>query len=429
METASALRQERSKVLYAQACQLIPGGVNSPVRAMRQIGREPLFIARGEGAYLFDVDGNRYVDWVMSWGPLIAGHRHPAVIEAVEEACAAGLTFGAPTEREVLLAREVVERVPAADAVRMVCSGTEAVMTALRLARAATGRETVIKFAGGYHGHIDQLLVEAGSGLATAALPASAGIPTAVASQTVVVPFNDPAALAEAVERFAPAAVLVEPLPANMGVVPPAEGFLATIRQLCDKAGALLIFDEVISGFRVARGGAVELYGVEPDLITFGKVIGGGLPVGAVAGRRALMERLAPVGDVYQAGTLAGNPLAMAAGLATLQLLDPAAYATLSAVTGALAAQLKEVAAPYPVCVVEAPGLLTVFFREEPPRNLAEVQGCDLEAFARFARAMLGEGVYIPPSQFEAWFPSLAHGEREIEQTVAAARRALRQAF
>jgi len=429
MEATEAASGERSHLLFDRACAVIPGGVNSPVRAMRQIGRKPPFIAAGEGAYLIDVDGNRYIDWVMSWGPLIAGHRHPAVVEAVEEALGHGLGFGAPTEREVELAQEIVARVPTAEQVRMVCSGTEAVMTALRLARALTGREVVVKFAGAYHGHLDQLLVEAGSGVATAALPASAGIPAASAAQTVVLPWNDPAALKEAFARVSPAAVIVEPLPANMGVVPAQDGFLQLARELCDRAGAVLIFDEVITGFRVAPGGAQERFGISPDLTALGKVVGGGLPVGALAGPRRLLQRLAPLGDVYQAGTLAGNPLAVAAGLATLRLLDGQAYSRLAATTQALAEGLAEAAAPYPVCVSWAPGLLTVFFREEPPRNLREVQRCDLEAFATFCRELLAQGVYPPASQFEAWFPSLAHGEREVELTVEAARRALRKAF
>ncbi|MGB2711972.1 MAG: glutamate-1-semialdehyde 2,1-aminomutase, partial [Conexibacter sp.] len=307
--------EARSAELYERALGLIPGGVNSPVRAMRAIGRDPLFIARGEGAELIDVDGNRYVDWVCSWGPLIHGHAHPAVVTAVQRAASGGTSFGAPTPGEVDLAAEVVARVPSVEQVRMTSSGTEASMSALRLARAATGREAILKFAGAYHGHVDGLLAEAGSGLATQGIPASPGVPAAAAAATIVVPWNDPEALAAATERHELAAIVAEPYPANMGLVPPAGGFLELLRERADATGALLVFDEVISGFRVARGGAQERSGVLPDLTIMGKVIGGGLPAAAYGGPRELMERIAPAGDVYQAGTLSGNPLAVAAGL------------------------------------------------------------------------------------------------------------------
>src|SRR5215211_1745890 len=310
----------RSSAAYERAVELLPGGVNSPVRAMRQIGRDPVFVARGEGAELVDVDGNRYVDWVMSWGPLIAGHAPPKVVSAVSTAAAAGTSFGAPTEAEVELAAEVVERVPSAEMVRMTSSGTEASMSAIRLARAATGRDRIVKFAGAYHGHVDGLLAEAGSGLATQGIPASPGVTAAQAADTVVVPWNGELPDIEA------AALICEPYPANMGLVPPAEGYLRRLREHADATGALLVFDEVITGFRVARGGAQEREGVTPDLTVLGKVIGGGLPAAAYAGRRELMEQIAPAGDVYQAGTLSGNPLATAAGLATLRLLDAASY-------------------------------------------------------------------------------------------------------
>jgi glutamate-1-semialdehyde 2,1-aminomutase len=414
----------RSRALYARACEVLAGGVNSPVRAMRAIGRDPLFIESGAGAEIRDADGFAYVDYVCSWGALIAGHAHPAVLEAVAAAAAAGTSFGAPTEREVELAEQVAARVPGVEMLRMTSSGTEAAMTAIRLARAATGRERVIKFAGAYHGHSDGLLAQAGSGLATQGIPASPGVPAAIAAETVVVPWNDAAALALALERNAPAAIIAEPYPANMGLVPPAEGFLELLRESADAAGALLILDEVISGFRVARGGASERSGVSGDLVVLGKVLGGGLPAAAVGGPRALIEQLAPAGEVYQAGTLSGNPLAVAAGLATLELLDGAAYAKLEATTRALAEGLREAAGARAVSVQWLPGLLTVFFSERPPVDLEEAMRCDLQAHGAWCRALLGGGVYAPPSQFEAWFPSLAHGERELELTLVAARAA-----
>jgi len=411
----------RSRELYRRALELLPGGVNSPVRAMRAIGRDPLFIARGEGAELVDVDGNRYIDYVCSWGPLIHGHAHPHVLAAVERAAALGTSFGAPTAGEVELAAEIARRMASVEMLRMTSSGTEASMTAVRLARAATGREHVIKFSGAYHGHVDGLLAQAGSGLATQALPASPGVTQSAAAATVVVPWNEPDALAEACERFRPAAILAEPLPANMGLVPPRPGFLELLRELADAAGALLVLDEVISGFRVARGGAQELAGVSGDLTIMGKVIGGGLPAAALGGRADLMRRLAPAGDVYQAGTLSGNPLAVAAGLATLELLDDGAYERLGAITRTLADGLAAAAGGYPVRVASAPGLLTVFFNERPVSGFADAQRSDLEAYATWCRELLARGVYPPPSQFEAWFPSLAHGEEQIERTLAAA--------
>src|SRR5664280_828492 len=379
----ASLRDTRSAELYRRALLRIPGGVNSPVRAMRSIGRDPIFIDRGEGAELIDVDGNRYVDYVCSWGPLIHGHAHAHVLDAIAAAAAKGTSFGAPTPGEVELAEEVARRMEGVEMLRMTSSGTEASMTAIRLARAATGRERVLKFAGAYHGHVDGLLAQAGSGLATQALPASPGVPQSAAAGTVVVPWNDPEALRQATERYELAAIVAEPLPANMGLVAAREGLLELLRERADATGALLVLDEVISGFRVARGGAQELTGVGADLTIMGKVIG--------------------------------------AGLATLALLDEGAYARLSATTERLAAGLRDAAGDYPVQVVSAPGLLTVFFSERSPSDFADAQACDLDSCARWCRALLSRGVYPPPSQFEAWFPSLAHSAEQIDRTVEAA--------
>jgi glutamate-1-semialdehyde 2,1-aminomutase len=397
---------------------------------MRSIGRDPIFIASGEGAEIVDVDGNRYVDYVCSWGPLIAGHAHPDVIRAVTEAAARGTSYGAPTIGEVELAEEVVRRIPSAEMIRMTSSGTEASMSAIRLARAATGRDPVLKFSGAYHGHVDGLLADAGSGLATQGIPASPGVTAAQAHDTEVVPWNDREAVERAIAERPPAAIFAEPYPANMGLVPPAEGFLAFLREAADHSGALLVFDEVISGFRVGPGGAQALEGVTPDLTILGKVVGGGLPAAAYAGPRELMERIAPAGDVYQAGTLSGNPLAVAAGLATLQLLDDAAYERLAHTTAELASGLASAAADAGVTVQvpHATGLLTVFFIDRAVNNYADAQACDTDAHAAFCRALLELGVYPPPSQYEAWFPSLAHTPEHVERTVEAAREAFRRA-
>ncbi len=417
----------RSQELYERAVGLIPGGVNSPVRAMRSIGRDPVFVAEASGAELVDADGNRHVDWMQSWGPLVAGHAHPAVVAAVRQAAGRGTTYGAATEGEVELAAEIVRRVPSAEMVRMTSSGTEASMSAIRLARAATGRDRIVKFAGAYHGHVDGLLADAGSGLATQGIPASPGVTAAQAADTLVVRWNDRESVERALARGDVAALLCEPYPANMGLVPPDAGFLAFLREAADASGALLVFDEVISGFRVARGGAQEREGVTPDLTILGKVIGGGLPAAAYAGRADLMERIAPAGDVYQAGTLSGNPLAVAAGLATLELLDDDAYAALDRATGELATGLEEAAAGAGATVQVAwtTGLLTVFFSSEPVRDYDGARACDHDAFAAFCRGLLDRGVYPPPSQYEAWFPSLAHTPEHVERTVAAAREAL----
>ena len=414
----------KSQELYARALSRLPGGVNSPVRAMKAIGREnPLFIERGSGAVIHDVDGNPFIDYVMSWGPLIAGHAHPEVIAAITERAALGTTFGAPTALEVELAEEVARRMPQVEMLRMTSSGTEASMSAIRLARAATGRTKLLKFAGAYHGHIDGLLANAGSGLATAGIPSSRGVPAETAAATITVDWNDGEAVAAACREHEFAAILAEPYAANMGLMPPVEGFLELLRNQADEQGALLIFDEVITGFRVAEGGAQERTGVLADLTVFGKILGGGVPGAAFGGARSLMELIAPAGDVYQAGTLSGNPLATAAGLATLALLDAAAYARLSATTDQLASGLQQAAdeAEVPVVVHSVPGLFTVFFTDTAPQDYAGAQACDHDAYAAFCTGLLARGVYTPPSQYEAWFPSLAHTPEQIEQTLDAA--------
>ncbi|HKH22234.1 MAG TPA: glutamate-1-semialdehyde 2,1-aminomutase [Solirubrobacterales bacterium] len=415
--------------MYQRALEVMPGGVNSPVRAMQSIGRNPIFIERGEGPFIWDVDGNRYVDWVSSWGPLILGHADPLVVDAIRKAAGRGTGYGAPTEGEVELAGEIAGRFSSVEMVRMTSSGTEATMSALRLARAVTERSTIVKFAGAYHGHVDGLLAKAGSGLATAGVPASPGVTEAQASDTVIVPWNDEEVVADAISRTAPAAVIAEPIPANMGVVPPAPGFLEHLRDATAEVGALLILDEVISGFRVARGGAQELLGIDADLTVMGKVLGGGLPAAAYGGPRELMERTAPAGDVYQAGTLSGNPLAVAAGLATLRKLDGAAYVGLRGITETLAAGLRAAAGDLPVQVSSVPGLVTVFFSAEPVSDFAGASACNTAAYGRFCRAMLDRGVYPPASQFEAWFPSLAHDDEAIAATVDAAEEAFKQAL
>jgi glutamate-1-semialdehyde 2,1-aminomutase len=416
--------------LFDRAQARIPGGVNSPVRAFGAVGGEPFFVARGEGAYLVDTDGRRYVDYVQSWGASILGHAHPKIVEAVQKAAAEGTSFGAPTAREVELAEAICARVPSVEKVRLVSSGTEAAMTAVRLARGATGRSKIVKFAGCYHGHLDALLVAAGSGVATFGLPGSAGVTEGTVADTVVVPYNDAAALDEVFARLGDevAAVLVEPVAANMGLVPADDAFLARLRERCDDHGALLVFDEVITGFRVEPAGAQGVYGVTPDLSLFGKVVGGGLPLAAVGGRADVMDELAPVGSVYQAGTLSGNPLATAAGLAALSLLDDNAYARLESTATFLANGLSDAfeTAGVPARVPRASTLVGLFFTDRPVRDYEGARAADHKAYASFFHGLLDRGVYLAPSGYEAIFPSLAHGEPELDQTLAAAAEAAR---
>ena len=415
-----------------RAREVIPGGVNSPVRAFRYVGGQARFIRSASGARIEDEDGNRYVDWVASWGAILVGHAHPVVLEAVRAAAARGTSFGAPTEAEIALAERVVELVPGVEMLRLVSSGTEATMSAIRLARGATGRDRIVKFDGCYHGHPDHMLAAAGSGVATLGIPGTDGVPRAAVADTIVLPFNDLAAV-EAVfaERGGEiAGVILEPVAANMGMVLPADGFLRGLRALCDRHGAVLIFDEVITGFRVALGGAQARFGVVPDLSTFGKVIGGGLPVGAYGGRRALMERMAPEGSVYQAGTLSGNPLATAAGLAVLELASrPGAFdaleATATRVSTGLAGLAREAGVPFTASAVG--GLFGFFFHPGPVSSYADAQKADGDRFRAFFHAMLDQGVYLAPSPFEAGFVTTAHGDSELDQTLEAARRAFRK--
>ncbi len=418
----------RQAQLRQTAESLFPGGVNSPVRAFRSVGRPPLILEEGRGARVRDADGAWYLDYISSWGPAILGHGRREVVEAVRQAALDGFALGATSPLEVELGTRIRAAMPSMERMRFVSSGTEAVMSAIRLARGATGRDLIVKFAGGYHGHGDSLLVEAGSGLATLAMPGSAGVTAAAARDTVVVPYNDPDAIASVFEQHpgAVAAVILEPVAANVGVVAPAPGFLQALRDLTTANGALLIFDEVITGFRLAKGGAQERFGVTPDLTTLGKIIGGGMPVGAYGGRADLMAHVAPEGGVYQAGTLSGHPLAMAAGVATLDLLTPDVYAALEHAGRDLETGLRDAAAAAgrEVAIARVGSLLTVFFLPAAPRDWAEAGAADRDAYARFFGAMLDQGILLPPSQFEAWFLGAAHGSAEIEATIAAARRA-----
>jgi len=416
-----------SDTLFEKARQIIPGGVNSPVRAFNAVGGHPIFFARGQGAMMYDVDGNAYIDYVGSWGPLILGHAEPSIVREIQAAAADGTSFGAPNPHEIELARLVVDTVPGIEKVRMVNSGTEATLSALRLARGYTGRDLIVKMDGCYHGHVDALLVKAGSGVATLGIPGTPGIPARVAEQTLVLPYNDLDALARLVRERGTgiACVIVEPVAANMGVVPPKPGYLEGIRDITGRSGIVLIFDEVITGFRVAKGGAQERYRVTPDLTTLGKILGGGLPIGAYGGREEIMDRIAPEGPVYQAGTLAGNPLAMRAGAAMLRALRaPGVYERLEAASARLEAGLRSAAsaAGLPARLTRVGSLMTLFFSGREPVDWASVADADTKMYAQYFRRMLERGIYLAPSQFEAMFVSLAHTDEQIDRTIDTAR-------
>lgn len=417
----------KSEALFQQAQQFIPGGVNSPVRAFRGVGGTPRFIARAEGAYLFDVDGQRYIDYIGSWGPMIAGHAHPEVVAAVREAALLGLSYGAPTEQEVQMAEKINEIMPSMEMLRMVSSGTEATMSAIRLARGFTGRNFIVKFEGGYHGHGDSLLVKAGSGLLTFGQPSSPGVPAELAQYTLTLNFNDSAQVRElfAVRGHEIACIIAEPVCGNMNCIPPVPGFLACLREVCDEYGAVLIFDEVMTGFRVARGGAQALYGIKPDLTTLGKIIGGGMPVGAFGGRRDIMAKLSPLGAVYQAGTLSGNPIAMAAGLKMMEIISREGfYPLLNAKTTKLVQGMQAAAdeASIPFSTTQVGGMFGLFFTTESQvSSYQQATACDVASFNRFFHGMLERGIYLAPSAFEAGFMSTAHSDEDINTTIAAA--------
>lgn len=420
------MKYEKSKKLFDRALKVIPGGVNSPVRACRSVGRDPIFIAHAEGCLVFDEDGNSFIDYIGSWGPMILGHRHPAVIEAISRVLKRGTSFGAPIDLEIKLAEMIIDAVPSIEMVRMVNSGTEATMSAIRLARGFTGRDTIVKFDGCYHGHADALLVEAGSGVATLSIPGSPGVPKSFVAHTLSLPYNDidgiKKVMGEQGDKIA--CIIVEPVAGNMGLVTPVDGFLETLRELSEKNGSILIFDEVMTGFRVAFGGAQSLYGISPDVTCLGKIIGGGLPVGAYGGRREIMEHIAPHGPVYQAGTLSGNPLAMAAGIETLtQLMKPGFYEALDEKAGHLATGLEQAAENAGIDVIGARigSMLGLFFNEKSVLNFDDAKASDLEMFSAYYNGMLQKGVYIAPSQFEALFVSAAHGRGHIDATIKAA--------
>jgi glutamate-1-semialdehyde 2,1-aminomutase len=418
------MSHSKSEELFRKACEIIPGGVNSPVRAFRSVGGNPVFVARGQGSHIFDVDGNEYIDYVGSWGPLLLGHRHPEILAALERALEIGTSFGAPTEGEIEIAEAIRDAVPSMEMVRLVNSGTEATMSALRVARGFTGRDLTIKFEGCYHGHVDSLLVKAGSGVATLGIADTQGVPAAFCDTTIALPYNSPEAVEEAFRAHPDriAAVIVEPVVGNMGCVPPLPGYLQALREITARYGALLIFDEVMTGFRVAFGGAQQRYGIRPDLTTLGKVIGGGLPVGAYGGRKDIMSKVAPAGPIYQAGTLSGNPLAVAAGLAMLRHLKahPEIYDQLERRAAELCAS-----APAGITVNRVGSMFTFFFTEGPVTDWDSAKKCDTAQFGRFFRGMLDRGVYLAPSQFEAAFLSAAHTEEDIRRTVEAAREVL----
>ncbi len=420
------MKRTQSQDLFRQALKQIPGGVNSPVRACKSVGSEPLFIDRAVGCFIYDADGNRYIDYVGSWGPMILGHRHAAVIQAIQAVLERGTSFGAPTDLEVALSARIIEAVPSVEMVRMVNSGTEAVMSAIRLARGFTGRDGILKFDGCYHGHADALLVEAGSGVATLGIPGSPGVPQSVVAHTLSLPYNDPQRFREAMQKHGEtlACVIVEPVAGNMGLVSPRPGFLETLREETEKAGSLLIFDEVMTGFRVAYGGAQSLYGITPDLTTFGKIIGGGMPVGAYGGRRDIMEHIAPRGPVYQAGTLSGNPVAVAAGIATLkEIRHPGFYDALEEKSKRLAEGLEKAAAGAGISVsIDRVGsMMGMFFNPGPVTCFSEAKASDTDRFGRYYNGMLEKGIYLAPSQFEALFVSSAHNVEHIDETIRAA--------
>lgn len=421
-----------SEHLYHEACSLIPGGVNSPVRAWNSVGGTPFFVQSAKGCDLVDEDGNRYIDYVCSWGPLILGHAHPNVVEAVREAALSGMTYGAPTAKEVTLARMIVEMVPSVEKVRLVNSGTEATLSAIRLARGFTRREKIVKIIGGYHGHHDALLASAGSGVATLAIPSTPGVPESVVKDTVLVPYNDQAAMQSAFDQHGNdiAAIIIEPVAGNMGVVPPRPGYLEFLRVLTKQHDALLIFDEVMTGFRVARGGAQERYGVTPDITTLGKIVGGGMPMGAYGGRTDIMDMIAPSGPVYQAGTLSGNPIATTCGITTLGMLQSGeVHRILEERAAYLEEKLAQAAseAGVPIVINRVGTMMTVFFSDKPVVDFETATACDMERFASFWRAMLTRGIYLPPSAYEGWFLSTAHTNIELDRTIRAAQEAFKE--